>query len=107
MALLSSSASPAFADDDSTQLREELAAQKRALEALEARVKEHEEQTAKVRKEHRRTTVWAFAQFDWTAFRESSEDEVTPAGEPLNRDRFMLRRARIRVAHDEIGRAHV
>jgi hypothetical protein len=33
---------------------------------------------------------------DWTVFRQSSEDEVSSDGQPLNEDRFLLRRARLR-----------
>ncbi len=44
-------------------------------------------------------------QADWTVLRESSEDEVTPDGEPLNEDRFLVRRARLR-ATAEHGLVH-
>jgi hypothetical protein len=42
-----------------------------------------------------------YLQTDWVALRESSQDEVSGAtGEPLNQDRFMLRRGRIRADAD-------
>jgi hypothetical protein len=39
-----------------------------------------------------------YVQTDWVAFRQSSQDEVSGAtGDPLNQDRFTLRRGRIRA----------
>src|SRR5262249_20921367 len=40
-----------------------------------------------------------FAQVD-LAMRQSSEDQLDPSGEPLNENRFNLRRARLRVVGD-------
>ncbi len=37
---------------------------------------------------------------DWTVFRQTSQDEVNPDGQPLNEDRFVLRRARLRATAD-------
>jgi hypothetical protein len=37
---------------------------------------------------------------DWVVFRQSSQEEVTPDGQPLNEDRFLLRRARLRAERD-------
>jgi len=34
---------------------------------------------------------------DWVVFRQSSQDQVTQDGQPLNEDRFVLRRARLRA----------
>lgn len=50
--------------------------------------------------------VAGFVHADWTVFRQSSQDEVDADGEPLNDDRFVLRRARIRVSADR-GLTHV
>lgn len=44
--------------------------------------------------------VSGFVHADWVVFRESSQDEVSTDGEPLNDDRFVLRRARMRVSSD-------
>jgi hypothetical protein len=42
--------------------------------------------------------VSGFAQVDWVVHRQSSEDELDPSTlEPLNDDRFVLRRARLRL----------
>lgn len=39
-----------------------------------------------------------FLQTDWTPWRQSSEDQLNPAsGDPLNQDRFTIRRARLRA----------
>lgn len=47
----------------------------------------------------------AFVQVDGVAFRQSSEDELNGStGEPLNQDRFVLQRARLRV---EVTRPYV
>jgi hypothetical protein len=44
--------------------------------------------------------ITGFVHADWTVFRQSSQDEVNPDGEPLNEDRFVLRRARLRATAD-------
>ncbi len=44
--------------------------------------------------------VSGFTQADWVVHRESSQSEITQAGQPLNEDRFLIRRARIRVERD-------
>lgn len=41
--------------------------------------------------------VSGFVHADWVAFRQSSQDEVNPDGQPLNEDRFLVRRARLRA----------
>jgi hypothetical protein len=47
----------------------------------------------------------AYVQVDGVAFRQSSEDEINGStGEPLNQDRFLLRRARLRA---EVTRPYV
>lgn len=45
-------------------------------------------------------TVTGFVHADWTVFRQTSQDEVNPDGQPVNEDRFVLRRARLRVTAD-------
>ena len=47
-----------------------------------------------------RVVVSGYVHADWTVFRQTSQDEVNPDGQPLNEDRFVLRRARLRVAAD-------
>lgn len=64
--------------------------------ALEQRVRALEEQSSA-----RPVVVSGYVHTDWVAFRQSSQDEVSQDGAPLNEDRFVLRRARIRVERDE------
>jgi hypothetical protein len=45
-------------------------------------------------------TVSGFVQIDWNVVRQSSQDEITQDGKPLNDDRFLLRRARLRGERD-------
>lgn len=45
-----------------------------------------------------------FTQADWVAMNQSSQDEVDGRGQPLNQDRFVLRRARL---HTEVDRGIV
>lgn len=43
-----------------------------------------------------------YVHIDWVAFRDASQNEVNPAnGEPLNEDRFVVRRARLRLESDQ------
>lgn len=42
---------------------------------------------------------------DWVLARQSSQDEVTPDGQPLNEKRILVRRARVRVERD-MGLTH-
>jgi hypothetical protein len=44
--------------------------------------------------------VSGFAQVDWNVARQSSQNEVSQDGQPLNDDRFLVRRARIRLERD-------
>ncbi len=44
--------------------------------------------------------VTGYAHIDWVVHRQSSVDQLTPAGQPLNEDRFLLRRARLRGERD-------
>jgi hypothetical protein len=41
-----------------------------------------------------------YTQIDWVALRQSSQDEVDPSGRPLNEERFLVRRARLRADVD-------
>jgi hypothetical protein len=46
--------------------------------------------------------VSGYVHLDWVVFRESSQNEVNPStGEPLNEDRFLIRRARLRLESDQ------
>src|SRR6188474_2257143 len=46
-------------------------------------------------------SVSGLAQVDWAFYRQSSEDEIDPSnGEPLNQDRLLLRRGRLRLGAD-------
>ncbi|MDB4943150.1 MAG: phosphate-selective porin [Labilithrix sp.] len=44
--------------------------------------------------------VLGYVQADWTAFRQTSQNEVDPDGEPLNEERFVIPRARFRMTAD-------
>ena len=44
--------------------------------------------------------ISGYVHADWTVFRQTSQDEVSPDGQPLNEDRFVLRRARLRATAD-------
>lgn len=86
-------ARPARAEEseDLAAVRAELAAQKKAHEELAAKVEGQA-------KEQNRFVGYVHA--DWTVFRQSSQDEVTPAGEPINENRFVIRRARFGMETD-------
>lgn len=73
----------------------EIAELRQRLDEQEARVRRLEVE-ARERKE-RTLVLSAFAQVDWVPWRQSSEDEVDAQREPLNENRFLLRRARIRA----------
>jgi hypothetical protein len=46
--------------------------------------------------------ISGYVHADWAVFRESSQNEVNPStGEPLNEDRFLIRRARLRLESDQ------
>jgi hypothetical protein len=47
-------------------------------------------------------TISGYVHLDWVVFRDSSQNEVSPSsGEPLNEDRFLVRRARLRLESDQ------
>lgn len=89
--------SSALADDAPTSedlraLRSDLAVERKAREALEKKL---EKSLA-----NPYVQVSGFVHVDWVVHRETSQDEVTQDGQPLNEDRFTLRRARIRAERD-------
>lgn len=96
---------PAPAPDEVSRLRETVEAQQRALAELEARVARTEERAAAphgVPPRASEVDVSGFLHVDWVAFRQTSQNEVTPGtGEPLNENRFVIRRARIRLETDQ------
>lgn len=68
---------------------------------LEARVARLEKEAEARRAAPLPVAVSGYVHMDWVVFRQSSQDEVTQAGEPLNEDRFLLRRARLRAERDQ------
>lgn len=86
-----------------------------ASDGVERRVTALEERLAKLQEERQReredearreaarapaARISGMAHIDWVAHRGSSEDEVSADGAPLNEDRFVLRRARLRAETD-------
>ncbi|MDF2698075.1 MAG: phosphate-selective porin [Labilithrix sp.] len=67
---------------------------------LEARVARLEKEAAERRAAPLPVTVSGYVHMDWVVFRQSSQNELTQAGAPLNEDRFVLRRARLRAERD-------
>ncbi|MBX3221194.1 MAG: hypothetical protein KF795_11795 [Labilithrix sp.] len=65
---------------------------------LEARVARLENEAAERREAP--LVLSGYVHMDWVVFRQSSQDEVTQDGQPLNEDRFLLRRARLRAERD-------
>lgn len=88
------SAPSAPAADDVARLRENLDGEREARTQLETRIAEIE------KRERERLVVSGYVHLDWVALRQSSQDEVTQDGAPLNEDRFVLRRARLRAERD-------
>ncbi len=84
-------ATPAAADDD---VRER-------LDALSARVDEQAREIEKLKAAKRDYEIAGYAQVDFVPYRQSSQDELDGATrQPLNEDRFLLRRARLRIESD-------
>jgi len=79
-------------------LRRELEAERHAREELEARVAARETRAAPAPLP---VKVSGFVHLDWVMFRQSSQEEVSQDGQPLNEDRFVLRRARLRAERDQ------
>ena len=69
---------------------------------LEAEAKEAKEEAKKAAAARPLIELSGFVQVDWTLFRQSSQNEVNPSnGEPLNENRFTVRRARVRLETDQ------
>ena len=74
---------------------------------LRARIDELESRVARTEapRESRTSpalTVGGYVHVDWVALRQSSQNEVNPSsGEPLNENRFLIRRARLRLESDQ------
>jgi len=81
------SSSALAAEDDVQALRNEIETERRARKALEERV-------------FGGIQLSGYVHADWIVHRESSVDQLTPDGQPLNEDRFLLRRARLRGERD-------
>ncbi len=95
------SSSPARAQDASPPpanpvLAAEVARQAAAIEALQASLAA--EKDARL---HPAVRVSGFTQIDWTIHNEASQNEISAAGQPLNQDRFNLRRGRIHLDAEE------
>jgi hypothetical protein len=90
-------------DPDRARIEATLAAQEAAIAELRANAladKQAREDDARAR-EATAVKVGGYVQSDWVIHRQSSEDEVNGAtGAPLNENRFVLRRARIRAEAD-------
>jgi hypothetical protein len=86
--------------DDTKSLRSEIEAERRARLALEARVAEQEERSAAAAEAALPIFLSGFTQIDWVVFRQSSQSEISQDGKPLNEDRFVIRRARLRAERD-------
>ena len=71
----------------------------RQVAALESRERERDERDAAlVERVRGMIRIGGFAQLNWAAMRQSSVDEINGSnGEPLNQNRFVLRRARLRA----------
>lgn len=69
-------------------------------EDLEARVARLEREAAASRAAPLPVVVSGYVHTDWVLFRQSSQDETTQDGQPLNEKRFLLRRARLRAERD-------
>jgi hypothetical protein len=67
---------------------------------LEARVARLEKEARERRDAPLPIAVSGYVHIDWVVFRQSSQNELTQDGEPLNEDRFVLRRARLRGERD-------
>jgi len=111
---------PAPAPDELARLRATVDAQQRALAELEARVARTEATApappppappapppvepygGALGPPSAPVVVSGYVHVDWVAFRQTSQNEVNPTTRaPLNEDRFVLRRARIRLESDQ------
>lgn len=72
-----------------------------ARQSLEARVAELErERRERATRDAHHVELSGYVHVDWVALRQSSQDELTQEGVPLNENRFLLRRARLRAERD-------
>ncbi|HSO40753.1 MAG TPA: hypothetical protein VLT33_49850 [Labilithrix sp.] len=86
--------------DEIAALRASLEAQQRRVDELEARVTRTE--APRESKTSPALTLSGYVHVDWVPYRQSSQDEVSPtSGEPLNENRFVIRRARLRLESDQ------
>jgi hypothetical protein len=79
--------------DDASALRAELARQAAAIDRLNDAI-------ADERRAREHPVVWlsGYAQVDWTLFNQASVDQIDAStNQPLNRDRFTLRRGHVRL----------
>ena len=72
-----------------------------ARDDLEARIARLEREAEARRTAPLPIEVSGYVHMDWVVLRQTSQDEVTQDGEPLNEDRFLLRRARLRAERDQ------
>ncbi|MDB4934526.1 MAG: phosphate-selective porin [Labilithrix sp.] len=92
---------PPASAEDLARLRETVEAQQRAIAELQAAAAKPAEQE-KEKDTRKDVELTAYAHVDWVAFRQSSQDELNPSSrEPLNEDRVLIRRARLRLATDQ------
>jgi hypothetical protein len=108
------------APEDLAHVRAILEEQRRAIAELQARVAESERKQAPAPPgpaapspadarpaapnavSSRDIIVNGYVHLDWVTFRQSSQNDVNPStGEPLNEDRFVVRRARARLESDQ------
>jgi hypothetical protein len=93
----SPSPSPAAAAYDDAPLRAELARQAAAIEELRAALAARG-QPSEPKEVPRAVVVSGFAQVDWIVHNQISQNEINGStGQPLNQDRFTLRRGHLRV----------
>jgi len=91
-----------------TRLHDELDAVEQSISAQQLRAMEGAESLKAalvegnlVRSRRLGVTLTGFLQMDWNAWKQSSVEEVNPStGQPLNDQRFLLRRARVRTQID-------
>jgi hypothetical protein len=70
-------------------------------DALAARLDAQQAELEKLKGERKGEVHFSgYAQIDWVTFRQSSQDELDPSGQPLNENRFLVRRARLRAETD-------
>jgi hypothetical protein len=76
--------------------------QQRAIADLEARAPVAAPALSAPAPSLRTLELSGYVHIDWVALRQSSQNEVNPStGEPLNEDRFTVRRARLRIESDQ------